>query len=59
MQQENIRSKLHFVIDKSYLLSRLERRQPNIRTAVTAERVTQRAVATGANLALHREVDFV
>jgi hypothetical protein len=59
MQQENIRSKLHFVIDKSYLLSRFERRQANIRTTVTAERISKRTVATGANFALDGEVDFV
>ena len=47
---------MYLIIHKSYLLTRLERRQPDVRTAITPERITQRAVPARADLALHREV---
>ena len=41
-----------------HLLARLERRQAYVRAAVTAEGVSERAVAAAADLALHGEVYF-
>jgi hypothetical protein len=51
-------SKLHIIIHQPHLLARLERRQPDIRAPVAPERISQRAVAARADLALHGEVDF-
>lgn len=52
-------SKLHIIIHQPDFLSRLEGWQSNVRTPVTPERVSQRAVATAPDLALHREVDLI
>ena len=49
-------SQLHIIIHQPHLLARFKRRQPNIRTAITAKRISQRAIATRAHFALHREV---
>lgn len=51
-------SQLDIIVHQPHLLARLERRQANVRTAVTTESVAQRAVATRAHLALHCEVDL-
>jgi len=51
-------SQLHIVVYQPNLLTRLERRQSNIRTAIAPERISKRAVAARADLALHGEVHF-
>jgi len=53
------KSKLRNVVKNLYLLPRLERRETQIRTPITAERITQRAAAARACLALHREIELV
>ena len=50
---------LHLIIHKSHLFTWLERRQANVRTSITPECITQRAVPTGANLALHCKVHLI
>lgn len=52
-------SQLNIIIQQPYLLTGLERRQPNVRASVAAESISQCAVATGADLALDGEVNFV
>lgn len=49
---------LNFVIEQPDLLTRLEGRQSNVRTTITAERVSQRAVTTAADLALDSKVNL-
>lgn len=49
---------LHIIIKQSNLLARLKRRHANIRTPITAERITETTVPARADLALDRKVDF-
>ena len=51
-------SQLHVIIHQPDLLARLKRRQANVRTAIAAERIAQRAVAARAHFTLHCEVHF-
>ena len=53
-----INSKLNFIVQQSNFLPRLECRQPDVWTAIAPECVTQRTIATRADLALDCEVDF-
>jgi hypothetical protein len=56
---QNRRSlKLHVIIQQPNLLSRLERRQTDIRTSIAAEGITQSAVPARSDLALNREIDL-
>lgn len=47
---------LHVIVEQADLLAGLERRQANVRAAVAAERVAERAVAARADLALDSKV---
>lgn len=49
---------LHIIIQQHHLLTRLERRQPNIRTPITSERIPQTTVSTTTDLPGHCKVDF-
>jgi len=49
---------LNVVVEQSNLFTRLESRQSNVRTAVTAESIAQRTVSTATNLSLDSKVDF-
>ena len=50
---------LHIVIQQPNLLTRLERRQSNIRTPIAPKRIAERAVPAAADLALDGKVDLV
>lgn len=47
---------LHIIVHQPHLLAGLERRQANVWTSVTPERISQRTVATRADLSLHCEI---
>lgn len=47
---------LDIIVEQSHLLSRLERRQSNIRASIASECIAKRTVPTAASLARHREV---
>ena len=51
-------SQLHLIVHQPNLLSWLERRQTNVRTAIAPEGIAQGAIATASHLALHGEIDF-
>ena len=51
-------SQLHIIIHQPDLLTRLERRQPNIRAPIAPKRISQRTVTARAHFALHRKVHF-
>lgn len=52
----HIQSKLYIIVQQSYFLTRLERRETNVWTSITTESISQRAVSTRADLALDGEV---
>lgn len=47
---------LHLIVQQPHLLSRLERRQPNIRTPIAPEGIAEGAIPATAHLPLHREI---
>jgi hypothetical protein len=49
---------LNIIIQQPHLLTRLKSRQSNIWTPITPKRITERTVATAADLALYRKVHF-
>jgi hypothetical protein len=51
-------SELHIIVQQPDFLSGLERWQSDIRTAIAAEGVSQRAVPARTDLALHGEIHF-
>ena len=52
------RSELDFVVENGHLLARFESRKSNVRASIATKSVTQTAVATTSDLALHSEIDF-
>ena len=52
-------SQLHRIINDPDFLARFERRKSNIRAAIAAECIAERATIARACLALHREVYLV
>lgn len=53
------RSELRNIVQNSHLLARLERREANVRTVSTAERIAECTAAATARLALYGKVQFV
>jgi hypothetical protein len=56
--QFHVHSQLHIIIHQPDFLARLKRWQTNVRTPIASERISQRAIATRAHFALHREIHF-
>lgn len=55
-KSESPHLQLHIIVHQPDLLAGLERRQANVGAPVASERISQRTVATRADLSLHREV---
>ena len=49
---------LHLLVDQPHLLSRLERRETNIRTTITPKSVSEATIAAAADFAFDRKVNF-
>jgi hypothetical protein len=51
-------SQLNVIVNQPHLLARLKGREANVRAAVAAERIAQRAVTAGTYFSLNGKVDF-